>query len=332
MARRNNLLFTLRIIFLVVVGILLLADIYLFCFNSYINSDTYLSAHLIPLPVDDVPPTVTINGGDDINVALGTTFEDDGVTAYDDRTDVTVDINGEVDTNTVGEYIVTDEHGNSTTVTRKVNVLEPTGVIYLTFDDGPGAYTSALLDVLAKHNVKATFFVTCAGSDDMVVREYDEGHSVALHTCSHNYSSIYSSPDAYFEDLAAVQNRVKNLTGYTSKLIRFPGGSSNTISTRYDGGSRIMSYLAREVENRGFTYFDWNVTSGDAAGVTTPEGVYERVVNALKPGGSSVVLQHDIKGYSVDAVENIILFGKEHGYIFAKLDASSFTAHHGVNN
>ena len=115
-------------------------------------------------------------------------------------------------------------------------------------------------------------------------------------------------------------------------LMRFPGGSSNLVSKKYDGGTHIMSYLSREVENRGFTYFDWNVTSGDAAGVTTPEGVYEQVVNGLKYDGSSVVLQHDIKGYSVDAVERIIAYGLEHGFIFSKLDASSFNAHHSVNN
>ena len=336
MTKRRDLLKIIRICFLSIIGILFFANIYLFSFNSYINSDAYLSTHSVSLPPDEVPPIIELNGGKDVTVALGTTFYDDGITAFDARTGTSVDVSGEVDTKTVGdylvEYIATDENGNSASVTRIVHVIEPTGIIYLTFDDGPGAYTAALLDVLAKHNVKATFFVTCAGPDDMIVREYNEGHAVALHTCSHNYSQIYSSPDAYFNDLTAVQNRVKNLTGFTPTLMRFPGGSSNLVSRRYDGHSHIMSYLTREVENRGFTYFDWNVNSGDAEGVNTPDGIFDEVINGLKRGGSSVVLQHDIKGYSVDAVDRIITYGLENGFVFAKLDASSFNAHHPVNN
>ena len=336
MTRRRDLLKIERVCFLIVAGILFFANIYLISLTIYMNSDAFLSMHPAPLPPDDVPPVIELTGEKDVTVARGTSFQDDGVTAFDVRSETTVDVSGEVDTNSAGdylvEYIATDENGNSASVTRTVHVIEPTGVIYLTFDDGPSAYTATLLDVLAKYNVKATFFVTCAGPDDMIVREYNEGHSVALHTCSHNYSQIYASPDVYFNDLAAVQNRVKNLTGYTSMLIRFPGGSSNLVSARYDGGSHIMSHLTREVENRGYTYFDWNITSGDAGGITTADGIYQSVINNLKYGGNSVVLQHDIKSFSVDAVERIVQYGLEHGFVFAKLDASSFNAHHSVNN
>ena len=206
------------------------------------------------------------------------------------------------------------------------------GVIYLTFDDGPGAYTAKLLDILKKYDVKATFFVTGTGDDALLTREYNEGHAIGLHTFSHNYAYVYSSINNFFADLYKVQERVKNATGYTSYLMRFPGGSSNTVSARYDGGSRIMSKLTKEVENRGFTYFDWNITSGDAGGTTDSTTVYYNVINRVKEGGSSVVLQHDIKGFSVDAVERIIQWGLANGYTFKKLDSTSPTAHHGVNN
>ena len=93
-----------------------------------------------------------------------------------------------------------------------------------------------------------------------------------------------------------------------------------------------MSKLVKSVQEKGFTYFDWNVSSGDAGGATTSDAVFNNVVNALKNGGSSVVLQHDIKGFSVDAVERIIQYALNRGYTFAPLTASSFTAHHGVNN
>ena len=300
------------------------------------NTDAYLSAVLLPLPVDETPPTVTLNGGELITIAIGSSFDDPGVEAYDDRTEVEIFSEGEVDTNALGDYTiqytVKDEHDNTTTVTRTVKVIEPTGVIYLTFDDGPGAHTARLLDILKKYGVKVTFFVTGFGDDDLILREFKDGHTVALHSYTHDYSYVYSSIDNYFTDLKMVQDRVKSITGQTVTLIRFPGGSSNLVSTRYDSGSRIMSRLVEEVANRGFTYFDWNISSGDAGQTTDSDVVYENVVYALKEGGSSVVLQHDVKDYSVDAVERIIQYGLEHGYVFAPLTADSFTAHHGVNN
>ncbi len=205
------------------------------------------------------------------------------------------------------------------------------GTIYLTFDDGPGDDTARLLDILKKYNIKATFFVTSRGDNALITREHAEGHAIGLHTCSHNYSYIYHSMDNFFSDLDCAAKRVLNTTGYASNLIRFPGGSSNTVSRRYDGGTRIMSRLTREVMNRGFAYFDWNVDSDDAGRAKTAEEVYNNVTTHLKDG-DNVVLQHDIKSYSVDAVEHIIIYGLNNNYKFDKLSSSSYTAHHGVNN
>ena len=92
-----------------------------------------------------------------------------------------------------------------------------------------------------------------------------------------------------------------------------------------------MSKLVRSVAQKGFTYFDWNVSSGDAGGATTPDQVYNNVVNTLKRG-NSIVLQHDTQGFSVDAVERIIEYGKANGYTFARLEPGYWGAHHGVNN
>ncbi|MBR2658875.1 polysaccharide deacetylase family protein [Candidatus Saccharibacteria bacterium] len=301
-------------------------------FVAGVIMDNSFVFHSVP---DETPPTITVNG-DIVSVVVGGKYEDSGVEAYDDRTEVTITTEGTVDTNTIGEYVLkyiaTDEHGNSSEATRTVKVIQPRGIIYLTFDDGPGEYTATLLDVLKKYNVKATFFVTGHGSDDLIVREYNEGHTVALHTFSHNYAAIYQSVDAFLSDLYSVQNRVKNLTGQTVTLMRFPGGSSNTVSALYDGGTRIMSRLVDEVTARGFTYFDWNVSSGDAGGAVNSDEVFARTVTQLKDGGASIVLQHDIKDFSVAAVERIIQHCLANGYVFDKLDANSFAAHHGVNN
>ena len=212
------------------------------------------------------------------------------------------------------------------------NIEEKTAkIVYLTFDDGPGPYTAELLNILKKYNIKATFFVTGAGDDALIAREFNEGHTVGLHSYTHDYAYIYSGIGNFFEDLYSIQDRVKNITGETSTIIRFPGGSSNLVSTKYDGGAHIMSTLAYEVAARGFTYFDWNVSSGDAGAPLPSDQIYENVVNNLKPE-FSVVLQHDIKDYSVNAVERIINYGLKNGYTFKRLEKDSFSAHHGINN
>ena len=92
-----------------------------------------------------------------------------------------------------------------------------------------------------------------------------------------------------------------------------------------------MSSLAKEVQNKGFSYFDWNISPGDAEGAKTADEVYSNVVNRLSVG-EYVVLQHDIKNFSVDAVEKIIEYGISNGYIFDKLSKDSFNAHHSINN
>ena len=280
---------------------------------------------------DDEAPKININGSSNKTVIVGLNYTEEGATVTDNCDSPEVKTSGTVDTSTVGTYTIkysaTDNSNNTSTVERKVKVKNHEAgsrVIYLTFDDGPGAYTNHLLDILKKYNVKVTFFVTGNGDDSVIKREYDEGHTVALHTNTHNYSYIYASQANYFEDLYAVRNRVKRITGVESNIIRFPGGTSNTVS------KISMKELAKEVTNRGFYYFDWNVSSGDAGGTTTADGVYNNVINGLK-AGSSVVLQHDIKKYSVDAVERIIQYGLTNGYTFKALDETSPVVHHGAN-
>jgi peptidoglycan/xylan/chitin deacetylase (PgdA/CDA1 family) len=219
------------------------------------------------------------------------------------------------------------------TTNESVSYTPPKGdkIVYLTFDDGPGPYTGKLLDVLKKYNVKVTFFVTCNRSQyrNMIKRAYDEGHSIGLHSCSHNYAKVYASVDAFMSEMGSVSDVVKAATGTETKLLRFPGGSSNTVSKKYKKG--VVSEIAKKITDEGYVYFDWNVSSGDAGNATTSSAVYSNVTRSLK-GNYSIVLQHDIKGYSVDAVEQIILFGMKYGFTFKALDMNSPTAHHRINN
>ena len=310
----------------------------IFCFIAVLieNASTPEQPIVICDTTNSKPIEVVLNGEKEVTIFVGEEYAEAGAEVYDGCLDTILTIGGEVNISKPGDYVIsyTAHDGVNSDVIKKrtVHVIDHIGTIYLTFDDGPGPYTYQLLDVLAKYNVKATFFVTGAGDDTAILREYKEGHAVGLHTWSHNYSYIYTSTENFFEDLYAVQERVKDITGETSYLMRFPGGSSNTVSTRYDGRTRIMSRLASEVENRGFTYFDWNITSGDAGGTTTSDGIYENVVGRLEEPGDYVVLQHDIKGFSVDAVESIIRYGLSHGYKFDKLSKDAPTAHHHINN
>ena len=289
-------------------------------------------------------PEIKLNSEEKINIIEGTKYEEK-VTAQDNCDgDITKNITKEsnVDTNKVGtykiKYIVKDKAGNETTKEKTINVIKKPalnsgipGTIYLTFDDGPkDGTTNVILDILKEENVKATFFVTNNGPDSLIKREYDEGHTVALHTSTHNYAVVYASDASFYEDLTNVQNRVKRITGETSMIIRFPGGSSNTVSRKYSPG--IMSRLTKSTLERGFKYYDWNISSGDAEGTTEASGVYNNVINNLKKDRANMILMHDIKPYTRDALRQIIKFGKENGYTFEKITMDTPMITQNVNN
>ncbi len=308
--------------------------------------------------VDEEKPVITLKGNATVYVTINNKYTEPGFTATDNCDgDISKDVKvtGEVKTNTLGTYTLTytvsDTKGNSDTKTRKVVVQNQStavkkvssnmacgspGVIYLTFDDGPNStYTPKILDVLKKYGVKATFFVTSTGPDSLIKREANEGHAVGLHSSSHDYAKIYKSKEAFWNDMNIVAARVKRLTGKDSKLIRFPGGASNTVSRKYNKG--IMTVLSRDVLDKGYNYFDWNISSGDAGGLrsATFEGkVSEEVRNvtgSLSKSRGNVILMHDIKQTTASAIERIVKYGKDNGYRFEVLTLD-INCKQGINN
>ena len=272
-------------------------------------------------------PVITLEGPTELDMCINEVYKDPGYTVLDncdgDLKDK-VEVTGSVDNSLVGEYELTykakDSAENVGEAKRKVRVSngDAPGVVYLTFDDGPNSGTTdVILDILKEEGVEATFFVTNKGPDELIVREFEEGHTVALHTASHDYSIVYASEESYFNDLQQVSDRVKNLTGIESKFIRFPGGASNTVSRHYSIG--IMSRLTQEVQNRGYKYFDWNISSGDAGETQDPDEVYSNVVSNLSHDRRNIVLMHDIKWYTRDALRSIIKYCKENGYQLRKI-------------
>ena len=295
----------------------------------------------------DYPPELLLLGGEQVTLPLGEDFIDPGYTAFDRRDgDLTAQVSVSIDHPFVRyqpdtyhlTYRVTDSDGRETVAQRTLTtepcrmptIIYPKGkTIYLTFDDGPGPDTGRLLDVLDRYQVKATFFVVDTGHPELMQRIVNEGHSIGVHTRSHRYQQIYSSPEAYFQDLFQMQQVIQDATGVQTWLLRFPGGSSNTISRKSKG---IMTELTQMVQACGFSYFDWNVDSNDAGGARTSAQVYQNVVNGAGDNQYLVVLQHDIHSFSVDAVEQIIQWGLRSGYQFLPLQTDSPPIHHPVLN
>jgi peptidoglycan/xylan/chitin deacetylase (PgdA/CDA1 family) len=204
-------------------------------------------------------------------------------------------------------------------------------IIYLTFDDGPGQYTEQLLGILAKHNAKATFFVTnqFPKYQNLIKREAEEGHSIAVHSYLHDYKTIYSSTEQYWEDFEKMQQVIEEQTGYRTELVRFPGGSSNTISHFTPG---IMTELAKEVEEKGYTYIDWNASSGDGEAHTSRESVLADSEKQCSYSDTSVLLCHDIKQSTVDAMDEFLTWGEQNGYTFLPMSPHSKSCHQQINN
>ena len=209
-------------------------------------------------------------------------------------------------------------------------VEESMGKIFLTFDDGPSdSTTGRLLDILKKYNVKATFFVTGRGSDELIKREYNEGHSIGLHTYSHSYKTVYASEEAFFDDLGKVDQRVYNAIGVHSKITRFPGGASNTVS-KFNPG--IMTRLSKQLVAKGYKYWDWNVTSGDAGDTTNPDKIVENVKEGCSKDKRNIILLHDIHEYTIDSIERIIIWAKENNYEFCRIEENMDPVHHRIAN
>lgn len=292
---------------------------------------------------DTIAPTLELNGDEVVYVVENTNYEEPGYQAIDNNDgNITkkVKVTNNVDTKKIGTYHITyqakDQANNKVEKERTVVVVKKQDpnikTIYLTFDDGPSSVTPKILDILKKENVKATFFMI--GKDDsyndIIKRVKEEGHTVAIHSNTHNYEQIYTSVDSYFNDLYALRDKLKKITGEEATIIRFPGGSSNTVS-RFNPG--IMTTITKEVTRRGFHYFDWNIDSGDTGRIGS-DAIVKNVTSQLGSYHTYVVLMHDYwqNQQTADALERIIHYGKEHGYHFDRITNSTPLVQHSVNN
>ncbi len=210
-------------------------------------------------------------------------------------------------------------------------VNEEEKVVYLTFDDGPSKNTERILDILEEYDAKATFFITGQQKDyrPMIKKAYDAGHTIGLHSYSHDYSKIYSSTDAFFEDLDKVGQVAEEQIGFVPCFIRFPGGASNTVSKKYTKG--IMGELTEMAVEKGYQYYDWNVSSGDGAKATKEEIIKQSETDKYS---HVMILFHDAatKDTTVEALPDVIKYYQDLGYEFRAVDRESLIFHHQINN
>ena len=207
-------------------------------------------------------------------------------------------------------------------------------IAYLTFDDGPSSITHSVLDILKKYNVKATFFVINSGNynKETLQREVNEGHTIGLHAYDHNYAIAYKDDNSYLDGIDKLRAKVKADTGFDSHYIRFPGGSSNTISKRYSKG--IMSRITKTAKQRGYKYYDWNVDDDDAGRARTADDCYNNVIKELRPNRSNIVLMHDFGTNKkiLEALPRIIEYCQKNGYKMLPIDDNTPEIHHGISN
>lgn len=194
-----------------------------------------------------------------------------------------------------------------------------THYVYLTFNSVPGDNTEEILDILAEHKVKATFFVVgteSEGSADVYRRIVNEGHTIGMHSYSNQYSLIYSSKDAFKKDYKKLSDYIYELTGTRSSYYRFPGGSGNAIS------NVNMAEFAYILNQEQITYFDWNVSAGDSANSYTKQDILDNVLGGVSKYKTSVVLMHDgeNKSTTVEALGSLIEELKSQGAVILPID------------
>lgn len=229
-------------------------------------------------------------------------------------------------------FLFKTSHINNLPVSNTINLTQEK-IAYLTIDDGPSKSTEKILKILDNYNIKATFFVVgpkCNLKDNLLKKIVESGHNLAIHSYEHNYSDIYSSKEKYLKDFFNCLNWIKETTGISPKIYRFPGGSSNTIASK-----NLIKSIIKELEKQGFTHADWNVDTLDSYVKNEPYKVVNNAMVAIKKNENNnhyyqTILMHDDihKPATIEALPNLIekIIAKD--YIFKKMDEKSHIIKH----
>lgn len=200
-------------------------------------------------------------------------------------------------------------------------------IVYLTFDDGPTPkITEQILDVLKEQNVPATFFIVgkeIKGREPILKRIYEEGHSIGLHTYSHNFKMIYQSPDTFISEMDKTNTAINEVLGTNVQFqaIRFPGGSA---------GHLTQSFYEKLCE-KGYLVFDWNVDLKDGVKASlSPETFLANSKKCSDKGTRRIILAHCNSNNinTCKALKQIIDYYRSEGYTFKGIDNTTEPYHY----
>lgn len=196
-------------------------------------------------------------------------------------------------------------------------------IAFLTFDDGPSKVTEEVLKALKEANAKATFFLIgeqiTEETAPLLRQMVEEGHELGIHTYSHRSDEIYQSADAYVADALKAAERIEEAAGTKPRYFRFPWGSKN----KYAKG--IKEEIVKRMEEKGYIYFDWNVSGEDSVGRPDMSMIYKNVKKDVLKYNEPVVLLHDsgINKNTAKTLPDILKMLKEAGYEFETVDKRS---------
>ena len=225
------------------------------------------------------------------------------------------------------EYAETDTPNDCFTVSAATGENALPKIVCLTFDDGPSKNTTPILEILDREQVPATFFVCAQDANEnympLVADIAAAGHQIALHSATHQYSKIYASTDAFWQDMKALRQALEPYVDAESiDWLRFPGGSTNTVSRRY-GGRGVMAELKQQCAEKGYAYVDWNVCAEDAVGGKPSAGtIYRNVVRETGEQTQCIVLMHDsaTTRTTAEALPDIIQWYQDQGFTFCRVE------------
>lgn len=180
--------------------------------------------------------------------------------------------------------------------------------IAITFDAAWGNEdTSRILEILKKHNVKATFFMTggwVSKYPDDVKHIYADGHDLGNHSENHKNMSQLSDEECK-EEILAVHEKVKDLTGYEMFLFRPPYGD-------YD------NHVITNCREIGYYPIQWDVDSLDWKDYGAND-IIKKVCDNKNLGNGSIILCHNGAKYTADALDTLLTKLTDMGYEFVPL-------------
>lgn len=199
------------------------------------------------------------------------------------------------------------------------NYVREDKTVYLTFDDGPSGNVYSIIEyILKKRDVKATFFVVTDPNQNPNLEQKlkyiaENGHSIGIHSASHDYDKIYASVDAFLDDFYSAWTTIYNATGIKTGIFRFPGGSNT------DYNAEIRDEIIAEMTRRGFRFYDWNVQSNDIAGDNWTQ-MRNTILTGVGNSNRSIVLFHDRADNGVEVLDDVIWELQRLNYKFDKIN------------